>query len=408
LSGTAPAQHEGHEPASTPAVANPDPMAAMKDMEPTDHWMAMLHGYSFLNVNRQGGPSGDRDFESQNHLMAMAIRRAWGGRLSLLGTFALEPATIPVAGSPELFQRGETYQGVLLIDLQHPHDLFVQLGAAWEKALSPGAGIRLYLAPLGEPALGPVAYPHRLSASENPTAPLAHHNQDSTHIASDVVTLGFSSNLLTLEASGFHGQEPNENRWDIQQGRLDSYSGRLTVRPLAGLSFQVSSGHLEHPEAAEPGNQTRTTASVTYQKATPGGFLAATLITGRNQTEDGPEWGSTLEWTWKFQDRNFLYGRVERVDRDLYELTYKRQRPEGVPASRTHVEAGTLGYVRNFDLLPPAETGLGGDLTLYGFTSALDAVYGSHPLSFHVFLRIRFGTHTEGHGAAPEHAHGGS
>jgi hypothetical protein len=35
----------------------------------------------------------------------------------------------------------------------------------------------------GEPALGPVAFPHRMSASENPSATLSHHLQDSTHIA---------------------------------------------------------------------------------------------------------------------------------------------------------------------------------------------------------------------------------
>jgi hypothetical protein len=239
------AQHEGHHPSltptpasveasppsTTPPPANPDPMAMMEEMEPMDHWMTMIHGYAFLTANSQGGPSGDSEFESQNHLMLMAMRSLWGGKFSVLGTFTLEPATIPPGGSAELFQRGETYQDVLLIDRQHPHDLFVQLGAAWEKSFSKSAKIRLYLAPLGEPALGPVAFPHRLSASENPTAPLAHHNQDSTHIAADVVSAGLTASIFTLEGSVFHGREPDENRWDIEQGRLDSYSGRLTVRP---------------------------------------------------------------------------------------------------------------------------------------------------------------------------------
>ena len=60
---------------------------------------------AFLTVNRQGGPSGDREFESQNHLMTMAVRSLWGSKVSLLGTFTLEPATIPAHGSSELFQR---------------------------------------------------------------------------------------------------------------------------------------------------------------------------------------------------------------------------------------------------------------------------------------------------------------
>ncbi|HKD12769.1 MAG TPA: hypothetical protein VKE50_11865 [Thermoanaerobaculia bacterium] len=397
-----------HEHGAPPEPVNPDPMAAMEAMEPMDHWMTMIHGYAFLNANRQDGPSGDREFDSQNHFMLMAIKSAWGGKLSLLGTFSLEPATIPPRGSSELFQRGETYHGVLLVDLQHPHDLFVQLAVAWERQIAASTKIRLYLAPVGEPAIGPPAYPHRLSASENPTAPLSHHNQDSTHIAADVITLSFSAPLATLEGSAFHGEEPDENRWDIDQGKIDSYSGRLTLRPARGLSIQVSSGHLEHPEAIEPGNQTRSTASLIYERALPGGFVAATLATGRNQTPDGPEWGSLLEFTWKFAGANFLYGRLESVDRDEYELVHKMQRPEDVPPRRIQVQAATLGFVRNMSWLEKVETGLGLDFTGYRFPARLDAVYGSHPISVHGFLRIRFGTHGEGMGESEHagHAHG--
>ncbi|HKB72032.1 MAG TPA: hypothetical protein VKH46_14380 [Thermoanaerobaculia bacterium] len=376
---------------------SPDPMALMEEMPAMPHWMTMIHGYAFLNANRQGGPSGGREFDSQNHFMFMATRAAGGGKLSLLGTFTLEPATIPAEGSRELFQRGETYHNVLLVDRQHPHDLFVQLGAAWEKVFGAAGRLRVYAAPIGEPALGPVAYPHRLSASENPTAPLAHHNQDSTHIAADVVTAGWKYMIFEIEGSAFHGREPDENRWDVEQGSLDSYAGRFWIRPTPEISFQVSSGHLEHPEKIEQGNQTRSTASIGYQKAFPGGFFAATLIAGRNRTPAGPEWGNTLEWTWKFAGANFVSGRLESVDRDLYELTHKRQRPEDVPPVRTAVQAATLGFVRNLPLLSEAETGLGFDATVYRFTHRLNSVYGAHPVSIHGFLRVRFGRHGEGH-----------
>ena len=406
VAGIAVAQHEGHHPAATPTPApspapppaNPDPMAVMEAMEPMDHWMTMFHGYAFLNANRQGGPSGDREFESQNHLMAMAIKSQWGGKLSLLGTFTLEPATIPPQGSAQLFQRGETYHGVLLVDRQHPHDLFVQLGASWERALSPDVKLRFYLAPVGEPALGPVAYPHRLSASENPAAPLSHHNQDSTHISSDVITLGVTAGPATLEGSFFHGREPDENRWNIDQGRPDSYSGRLTLRPAEGFSFQFSSGFRRHPEVLESGNQTRTTASLSFQRGDATGFFAATVATGVNQTDDGREWGHLLEWTWKFSSRNFVYGRVERVDRDAYELVHKRQRPEAVPRDRVSVDAGTLGFARDLPMPARAEIAVGADVTLYRFPSRLDSVYGGAPVSLHGFVRLRFGTEHAGHG----------
>lgn len=378
-------------------------MAAMEAMEPVDHWMTMFHGYAFLTANRQGGPSGDREFESQNHLMVMANRKWAGGKLSLLGTFTLEPATIPLQGSSDLFQRGETYRKVLLVDRQHSHDLFVQLAAAWERPVAREIRLRLYLAPVGEPALGPVAYPHRLSASENPNAPLSHHNHDSTHISYDVATISLSSPVFTLEGSAFHGAEPDENRWNLEAGALDSYAGRLTIRPTPELALQVSHGHLEHPEALEKGNQTRSTASLNYQRATAGGFLAVSLILGRNKTPDGPEWGNLLEWTWKFRDKNFLFGRVESVDRDLYELRFKRQRPEAIPHERTLVQAGTLGFVRNVRVLSEAETGLGVSLTAYRFTSRLDSIYGSHPFGFQAFLRIRFGSHGMESGMDHEH-----
>ena len=169
------------------------------------------------------------------------------------------------------------------------------------------------------------------------------------------------------------------------------------VRPLPGLALQVSAGHLEHPEAIEAGNQTRSTASATYQKATAGGFIAATLATGKNQTPEGPEWGSLFEWTWKFARSNFVYGRLEAVDRDLYELTFKRQRPDDVPPQRTRVDAATLGFVRNVKLVSEAETGIGADITFYRFDSRLDPVYGARPLSWHAFLRLGWGSHTGGH-----------
>src|SRR5262249_10237660 len=281
--------------------------------------------------------------------------------------------TIPQAGSYQLFQRGETYNGVLLVDRQHPHDFFIQLAAQWERAISDDLTLRLYLAPVGEPALGPVAYPHRLPASAMPQAPLSHHNQDSTHITYDVITAAADAGIVTLEGSVFHGAEPDENRWNIQAGALNSYSGRLTVRLLSDLQVQLSAGHLEHPEAIEPGNQTRVVGAVYYQRATADGFLAVSLISGVNDTEEGREWGSLLEGTWKFGGANSIFSRVEAVDRDVYELTHKTQRPQGVPHVRTRVWGATLGVARDVPLLGKVDTSIGASATLYHFTSRLDA-----------------------------------
>jgi hypothetical protein len=378
--------------AQDPALPNPgDPMAEMNDMPAMDHWMTMVHGWLFVNYDNQGGPSGGTVVESQNHFMGMATHAFLGGKLTLLGTLSLEPATIPKLGSPELFQTGETNQGVLLVDLQHPHDFFAQLAAAWEKDLSASTSLTFYGAIVGEPALGPPAYVHRASARENPSAPLAHHNQDSTHISYDVLTLAVSSGIFTLEGSAFHGAEPDENRWNIQAGPIDSYSGRLTVVPFNGFTVQVSGGHLTNPEAAEPGDLTRLTGMLAYETTTPDGSIAVSLITGRNEENGEVAWGTTLEWNWVFARWNTIYGRLEAVDRDLYVLTFKRQPPPGLPPDRTRVYAGTLGYARGFPVVPFLETSVGSDVTLYGFTKRLNPVYSGNPVSFHVFLRIAFG-----------------
>jgi hypothetical protein len=99
---------------------------------------------------------------------------------------------------------------------------------------------------------------------------------------------------------------------------------------------------------------------------------------------------------------------VERVDRDLFELQHKRQRPQDVPARRTAVDAATLGYVWDVGGWPCASkvsrnssdrkghdsgrdylvVAVGGDVTVYRYSDRLDNAYGSSPTSFHVFLRL--------------------
>jgi hypothetical protein len=74
-----------------------------------------------------------------------------------------------------------------------------------------------------------------------------------------------------------------------------------------------------------------------------------------------------------------------------------------VAPDRTNVQSLTLGYVRDLHLFSEAETGLGLDGTAYRFTSRLDSVYGTHPLSVHAFLRVRFGSGGHDHGAHEGH-----
>jgi hypothetical protein len=211
----------------------------------------------------------------------MAQRKFGAGLLTIRAMFSLEPATVTRRRYPLLFQQGETAFGHPVIDGQHPHDLFMELAALYDYQVSDNVLLSFYAAPMGDPAMGPVAYPHRASASENPIAPLGHHLEDSTHIASDVLTAGVTYKSVRLEASGFHGREPDENRWNINSGKLDSWSARVTANPAHNWSMQFSLADLHSPESLQPEEDLRRmTASVAYNRPMPSGNWATLLLWG--------------------------------------------------------------------------------------------------------------------------------
>ena len=373
-----------------------------------DDWMIMAHGDLKAGFNHQGGPRGVNKAESQNWFMFMAERRAGPGQLMLRGMVSAEPWTAPRRGFPELFQTGETFEGRPIIDAQHPHDLFMELAAAYNVRLSENVALNLYGGPVAEPALGPVAFMHRMSASENPAAPLGHHWQDSTHITHGVITAGVTAWRFRIESSVFHGAEPDENRKDIEMGKLDSWSGRVWFTPTPDWSMQVSYGHLVNPEAAEPGNLMRLTASVSHNHSWEDGNWASSLIWGRNHERHGNSNAFLLESTANFLDKNYLYTRMELVDKQglLEENIFGRpglaefhQIGNGFELGDRfeqsfRVGAFTFGGVRDIVADSKLRVGIGADVTFYHVPDGLKPVYGSGPTSFHVFLRIRPGKMT--------------
>src|SRR5262249_52308098 len=148
----------------------------------------MQDGVVFAEFNHQGGPRGGNEFVAPNWWMGMASRDVGNGRLSLNAMFSLDPATVGKSGYRELFQAGEALDGRPLVDRQHQHDPGMQLGAGGRTPMGASTGSTPAGGPVGEPALGPVAFMHRASAIDNPTAPLGHHTFDSTHVAFGVVT----------------------------------------------------------------------------------------------------------------------------------------------------------------------------------------------------------------------------
>lgn len=382
-----PSPHDGSGTAWEPASVPEHAWMLMRG-----GWELMAHGVIFTGYNQQGGPRGEGKAESVNVAMLMEQHKLGAGTILFRQMFSAESLTSPHPGFPELFQTGETYHGEPLVDHQHPHNVFAELSALYLLPLSEKVSWELYGGPSAEPALGPVTYIHRTSAAELPLAPLGHHLQDSTHTSFGVVTTGFVIDRVKIEGSAFNGHEPNEQRWSIQLAALDSWSGRVSVAPGRDWTAQYSIGHLDHPEALEPWNQWRQTASVEYNKPLAAGNWATSLVWGRvHKIATGTNLnGYLFESTINFLRRDYAFTRIELVDKD--ELF-----PQLAVQPSFRIGAYTFGGTRDLVQNRRWQLGLGADFTVYSKPAALDSAYGNFPVSFQIFLRMRPGLHSGEH-----------
>jgi hypothetical protein len=387
-------------------AADPPPPAAVCDQsgqdqpsgqEPADaahhhpdsSWHFGLDGVIFATVDMQGGRRGETQFVSQNWLMVMAHRKVGRSALTLTGMFSAEPLTVGEPGYSEIFQEGEAYRNLQITDHQHPHDLFMQLAASWHVPVGSLFGLTLSGGPVGEPALGPVAFMHRASSSENPTAPLSHHILDSTHISMGVVTVGLDRGPFQIEGSAFRGREPDEHRYDLEFGALDSWSTRVWFRPNREWAFQASHGYLHEPEQLEPGDQRRTNASASWFRERPSGFTAVTLAAGRNDRRYSSVHAVLLEATHQ-TGRTYVYGRLEALTVETEVLLFPQVVHRPHPGELVDpVRAFTAGAVRDVASLWGTKLGLGADVTCYGVPPLLQPTHGEHPVSYHLFVRAR-------------------
>jgi hypothetical protein len=405
-------------------------------------WSLMVQGQAFALYTNQTGARGRDKFFAPNWFMPMAARRVGRGVLTFRSMLSFEPATITNRRYPLLLQTGETAYGIPVINGQHPHDFFMELGASYHLPLGERTAINIYGGPRGEPALGPTAFPHRVSSSENPIAVLAHHYQDSTHIATNVLTAGVTHGPVTLEASGFHGREPDEHRWGIEGGAIDSFSARLTVNPTSRWSSQFSIGRVNNRENLHPLRDTfRLSASVTYVRPLAGGHWASSLIWGRShdlaytQPPTSPDsivlplkdavplkssartsvvlppppivpqhfvsvptrvpgqiYNSYIaESTAKIANRHWVWGRIENTDKDSLLLFEEEPFALLVEERRlARVQAYTAGYGWELPRISRWFTqSVGGQVTAFGLPAALAAIYGERPVGMQVFLRVR-------------------
>ena len=358
--------------------------------EHEEGWTVHAGGVAFATFNRQGGPRGRAALDSQNWMMAMGMRRVGQGLLTVSGMFSAEPFTVGPAGYPELLQEGESYRGLQITDRQHPHDLFMQLSAAWRVSLGDVANLTIAGGPVGEAALGPVAFMHRPSAIENPIAPLSHHIFDSTHIAHGVVSMAVDRGPFAVEGSMLRGREPDEHRYDIELGALDSWSVRAWFRPSRQWNVQASHGFLREPEQLEPGNQRRTNASVSWlREENDSRFDAITAGYGQTVRNFSTVRALLLETTHQI-GRTSVFARFEdlTVETEILLFPFIVHQPHpGELVDR--IRALSVGGVRDIARINGFRIGLGGDVVLYRLPELLQFTHGNQPRSFHAFVRLR-------------------
>ena len=355
-------------------------------------WMYMLHGDIYLRYNKQDllkkGSRGDEKFDAPNMVMLMGQRQVGQKGLFHFNTmFSLDPLTVGKDGYPLLFQTGESYQDKPLVDRQHPHDLFAELSVSYAYALSTKSDLFIYVGYPGEPALGPTAYVHRPSAFFNPDAPLSHHWADATHITFGVATLGYRYGNWKIEGSSFTGREPDEQRYDFDKPKFDSWSGRLSYNPTSNWALQVSHGFIKEPEALHPGeNVHRTTASATFSKGGNGKYSNLTALWGMNKTNGHTGENAVLLEGSRSVYKTTFYGGYEWVQKsgeelDLDEANFGHQ-------ILFPVHAFTAGI--SYDLLSMGQTrfALGIQASVYHPDKKLAELYGKTPLAGEVYARI--------------------
>ncbi len=377
--GSYPGQRE-----SSGTAWQPDASAALgMMMSKSSDWMLMAHGTLNLVYDHQSGPRGDDKAFASGMFMGMASRPLGKGALQFRAMLSPDPLIGP-SGYPLLLASGETANGLdRLIDRQHPHDFFMELSASVSQDIGARSSAFLYAGLPGEPAFGPPSFMHRESIMDSPEAPITHHWLDSTHITFGVVTAGLIVDQVKIEASRFNGREPDQHRWNLETGPLDSSSVRVSWNPTRTLALQGSWAHLTDPEQLEPGvDQTRWSASALFADDVADGWHSAAMLAwGRKSSEGHEDDGFAAEASLRHSGWT-LFGRGEMVEnRELLGLLNS-------PAYR--VGKISVGAVRDFVIADHFSIGAGGLLALNFVAEPLEPLYGgAHPIGAMGFIRLK-------------------
>jgi hypothetical protein len=256
-------QHEGHvmthgdqpipmtrDGSGTSWLPDETPMYAVHTM--AKGWTLMGHGNVFLQYLPRRGDRGGSQTGSINWMMGMAQRPVGAARLTFRGMVSFEPATIGGCGYPDLLATGESCAGEAIHDRQHPHDLFMELAALYDRPIAKSVRLQLYGGPVGEPALGPCGvHAPCVRCPEPARADVASLVRCHAHH----LRRGHGWALWpALEGRGFGLQRTRARRarTDFDLASMDSWSGRAWWLPTPKWAVQFSGGRLND---AEPGHE---------------------------------------------------------------------------------------------------------------------------------------------------------
>ncbi|MEX0721237.1 MAG: hypothetical protein WD511_02255 [Balneolaceae bacterium] len=372
----------------------PDSSPMYGYMKHTKKWMYMVHGNIFFRYNNQDagstGSRGDDKFDIPNWFMGMGQTNIGSRGMFRFSTMlSLDPITIGGEGYPLLFQSGETWENVPLVDRQHPHDLFSELSVAYTHMLSSDADAFVYLGYPGEPAFGPAAFMHRVSGLYNPDASLGHHWQDATHVTFGVGTIGFRYKDVKLDGSIFTGREPDEERYGFDRPRFDSYSARISYNPSADLALQFSKALVNDVHEFGPREDVnKTTASAIHSlRLGSTSSVSSALVWGYNNPRGHHPASHSLLLESAFTKNNStVHGRYEWVEKSTEDLLLDDQ--QYGHDNIFNINAATLGIQQNLFVERNTNIAIGAQGTIYITPSDLKDLYGDNPYALQVYLRI--------------------
>jgi hypothetical protein len=335
----------------------PDESPLLASVPHFGNWGLLLHGTIYAGYDYYSSKRGGHRFFGRNTLMASLFRTFEHSEWLFRAAISLEPLTIGERGYPQVLQSGQEADGTRVHDRMYALDFFRELAATYSWEISRNWAGTFYAALAGEPAIGPVTFTQRISASPDPLAPLGFVAQENSHSAFGVITVGAFTRTLKLEASWFNGSLPGDHKYSIAIRRPDSYAARVSWNPFSWLSSQISYAYLGNPSARDPGRSDhRFAASATYTRWRPDDSgLAATLsfaehVSNRNDLNTS----LMAEAYWNIDGHSAVYGRWDLLQKSGAELVLPLPTKELFA-----IGALGAGYIYYFGRLITLTPGLG-------------------------------------------------